>query len=102
MRIPKKYINKIIAVFDKYIQNKKAELRLYGSRTIDTAKGGDIDLLLLSSNYKLISPSKWALLADLKKEIGDQKIDLIVTSPTDTSPFIAAIKPKSIVLNRWQ
>ena len=51
-----------------------AEVYLYGSRTDDTASGGDIDLLVLSSILGFTD--KVDILIDIKNRIGEQKIDL--------------------------
>jgi predicted nucleotidyltransferase len=51
---------------------------LFGSRTDDRKKGGDIDLLIKSSNYQLLSlEEKVSFLADLKGIIGNRKIDVV-------------------------
>ncbi|MCE9550640.1 MAG: nucleotidyltransferase domain-containing protein [Betaproteobacteria bacterium] len=53
-----------------------AAVYLFGSRVDDTAKGGDIDLLVLSRKINLMK--KLAILAQLHQQLGDQKIDLAV------------------------
>ncbi|MDP2751633.1 MAG: nucleotidyltransferase domain-containing protein [Rhodocyclaceae bacterium] len=55
-----------------------AEVYLFGSRTHDDAKGGDIDLLVLSG---LIGFSgKLDIQVELCKRLGDRKIDMVVAS----------------------
>lgn len=61
-----------------------APVYLFGSRVDDHAKGGDIDLLVLSSNIDLMA--KLDILAHLHQQIGDQKIDLVV-QPDLARPF---------------
>ncbi len=51
---------------------------LYGSRTDLDAKGGDIDLLIISEKLKF--RDKLDLLSKIKESIGDQKIDLTILS----------------------
>ncbi|CAH1087264.1 nucleotidyltransferase domain-containing protein [Candidatus Nitrotoga sp. 1052] len=49
---------------------------LFGSRADDIAKGGDIDLLVLSRKINLMT--KLTILAQLHQQLGEQKIDLAV------------------------
>lgn len=82
------------------------ELRLYGSRIDDTRKGGDIDLLLIVSEKNLknaLVANKHKLLSQIKKQIGEQKIDVLITVPDEiqTDPFIGSIYPNSILLKKW-
>lgn len=53
-----------------------AEVYLFGSRTDDTARGGDIDLLVLSKRIGLMK--KLEILAQLHEKLGERKIDLII------------------------
>jgi len=51
---------------------------LFGSRTDDLKKGGDIDLFIKNNDKtKLTIANKVQFLADLKTKIGDQKIDVV-------------------------
>lgn len=61
-----------------------AKIWLFGSRTDDLAKGGDIDLLIMSDKLSLGDRSRIRLA--LYEQIGEQKIDLIIVSD-DTDPF---------------
>lgn len=56
----------------------EAVIYLFGSRVDDNAKGGDIDLLILSKKINLMS--KLGILAQLHQALGEQKIDLAVYS----------------------
>jgi predicted nucleotidyltransferase len=53
-----------------------AEVYLFGSRVDDTARGGDIDLLVLSKRIGLMK--KLEILAQLHEKLGERKIDLAV------------------------
>jgi len=53
-----------------------AEVYLFGSRTDDSARGGDIDLLVLSKRIGLMK--KLEILAQLHDKLGERKIDLII------------------------
>ncbi len=55
----------------------KAKIHLFGSRTNDRLKGGDIDLLILSKTMGLKDKLRIRYL--LKEKLGNRKIDIIVT-----------------------
>ena len=61
-----------------------AEVYLFGSRIDDTARGGDIDLLVLSKRIGLMK--KLEILAQLHEKLGERKIDLVVF-PDSTRRF---------------
>ena len=59
-----------------------ATVRVFGSRTNDEARGGDIDLLVeCSEPVKDKLRKTLALTAKLQSRLGDQRIDVIVTDP---------------------
>lgn len=68
------------------------ELYLHGSRVDDTRKGGDIDLLLLAPDQEKdhFQRNKHIILSDIKEKIGDQKIDLTISSSNQKTldPFV--------------
>ncbi|MBJ7396584.1 MAG: nucleotidyltransferase domain-containing protein [Akkermansiaceae bacterium] len=57
-------------------QDPAAKIILFGSRANDHAKGGDIDLLVVSDHIGL--HQEWLIRRDILDEIGWQKLDLIV------------------------
>ncbi len=61
-----------------------AEIYLYGSRADDAAKGGDIDVLVLSKKINLMA--KLDILAQLHRKLGDRKIDIAIY-PDTIRPF---------------
>ncbi|ADY73988.1 DNA polymerase beta domain protein region [Desulfurobacterium thermolithotrophum DSM 11699] len=63
----------------------EAEIVLFGSRTDLNKKGGDIDLLVVSS--KIDYKDRRKIRVNLFKELGDRKIDLIVTSNPSINVF---------------
>ena len=64
--------------------DSQAQIFLFGSRVDDAAKGGDIDLLVLSKRINLITKLK--ILSQLHQKLGDRKIDIAVYHDT-TRPF---------------
>jgi len=75
MRLSKKYINTIKKYF-KIIFNE-GEIYLFGSRVDDAKKGGDIDLYLAVVDYDNLFKKKIKFLSRVKKELGEQKIDIV-------------------------
>jgi predicted nucleotidyltransferase len=64
----------------RQIYGNDVQVYLYGSRVDDTKKGGDIDLLITSSESDanlLNLENKLNFLAELQDKIGDQKIDVV-------------------------
>jgi len=75
MRLSEKEIKAIKEMFIKHF--KKGEIYLFGSRIDDNKKGGDIDLYI-SSDVDNLLEKKINFLVDLKREIGEQKIDVVL------------------------
>jgi predicted nucleotidyltransferase len=65
-------------------EDAEAEVYLYGSRVDDNARGGDIDLLVLSQKIDLMR--KLDILAQLHQRMGERKIDIAIY-PDSTRPF---------------
>lgn len=57
---------------------QNSRVMLFGSRTDKTAKGGDIDLLILPASTQNLYMKKIHFLVSLKSEIGEQKIDVVI------------------------
>ncbi|MDX8127141.1 nucleotidyltransferase domain-containing protein [Methylomonas sp. OY6] len=57
----------------------QASLQLFGSRTDDTRRGGDIDLYVKGFNQNLEKTldAKLRFLVKAKQALGDQRIDLV-------------------------
>jgi predicted nucleotidyltransferase len=74
------------------IFGKKAKLYLFGSRTLDQKKGGDIDLLIRTGgneiNREVLFSKKMDLLVALELLLGEQKIDIVLELPGDTRKII--------------
>jgi predicted nucleotidyltransferase len=70
----KTIINKLAC---KYF-GTNARVFLFGSRTDDKKRGGDIDLLIRNDDENSLTlEAKIHFLVELKKIIGDQKIDVV-------------------------
>jgi len=55
---------------------------LFGSRTQNQLRGGDIDLFISNPNVsKLTSRTKINFITDLILQIGEQKIDVVLDNP---------------------
>ncbi len=77
-----------------------AQVKLFGSRTHDELRGGDIDLLI---ELPEPTPDKLSLSlragARLQMAIGERKIDVLVTDPqTVETPLIRAARLEGITL----
>jgi len=59
------------------------QIYLFGSRVDDEQKGGDIDLYIDTSDTKNLIRKKLDFLVKLKKEIGNQKIDVVFDKGLD-------------------
>jgi predicted nucleotidyltransferase len=94
MRLSAYEIKTIKETVGQYDSN--AEVYLFGSRTDDSAKGGDIDLLVLSKNINF--EGKILLQIDLKDRLGNHRIDLLLKKTIDTA-FARMAKYEGILLD---
>jgi len=72
-----------------------AQIRLFGSRVDDNKRGGDIDLLILSSSLGFQDKLKIRYL--LKEKLGERKIDIIITEKPTTA-FVKYVFQKSLLI----
>lgn len=65
---------------------RSSELRVFGSRADDTARGGDIDLYIEPevSNADDIVEAKLNAMVELQLALGEQKIDLVINRKAGT------------------
>jgi len=75
--------------------DSSAEIYLFGSRTVDVAKGGDIDLLIISE--KLSYDDKITIRKNLYEKLDEQKIHIIIASDT-TDPFVKIAYREGVLL----
>ncbi len=85
MRIQTEELAIIRKVLHAYFGNE-ARIILFGSRTNDRARGGDIDLLVETDKDTDIFTKKLQALSELQIALGDQKIDLLIQTPGMTEP----------------
>ena len=72
----------IIRTTTQEVFGAQARVRLFGSRTDDNQRGGDIDLLVELPSHQSDAPKKsLTLAAGLQMRLGDQPIDVLVTDP---------------------
>ncbi len=109
MRLKKEEISFIISDLENVFKERKisykgSKLYLYGSRTQDELKGGDIDLLLQVPRKYLVSTRdlKSLFSVRIQSHIGEQRIDFTI-KPIETKkdPFTELILEKAILLKSW-
>ena len=82
------------------VAGQQAEVKLFGSRTDDQLKGGDLDLWIA---LPTLTPDKLSVAiktsARLQSLIGERKIDVLVTDPqSEDTPLIRAARRDGILL----
>ncbi len=100
MRISEREKNAIVTVFNKF-KDRDSSLFLFGSKIDENKKGGDIDLLVVfEKSEDIVKFDRLSFLVELKKQIGERKIDLTMASQADlkTDPFLISIAKKAIKL----
>lgn len=90
MRISESDRQKILNTLKLYLA-KTAVVYLFGSRVDDKKRGGDLDLLILTHNdiqAKTLQMKKHFIVAALKDQLGDQKIDVLIRAKSDLNQDI--------------
>ena len=70
----------IIKTAGKGLFGPKTRIFLFGSRTDDSRKGGDIDLYV-EAEHPVQLQEKISFITHLKMTLDDQKIDVVVSAP---------------------
>ena len=97
MRLSQEQISQFHFVLKSFWKLTPYKLYLYGSRTQDDLKGGDIDLVMITSDegIKIFKKHELELLVQIKKQpaIGQRRIDFKAATESDlkTEPFLLAI-----------
>ena len=73
-----------------------AKLYLFGSRVDDNARGGDINLLVVSD--ELTKKDLRILRVDFFKHFGEQKLDIVLDNGQFKNPFTRHIFQKAVLL----
>jgi predicted nucleotidyltransferase len=87
--------SKQLSIIESTIRNRdpEASIYLFGSRVNDDAKGGDIDLLVISNLIEF--RDEIAIRREILDEIGWQKLDLIVHPDKNSQTPIVRIAIES-------
>ncbi len=75
--------------------DNEARVYLFGSRTDNTKRGGDIDLLVMSQ--KLARGDAGKIRWRLWELLGEQKIDIVIAADT-TDPFVRVALNEGVLL----
>jgi len=77
----------------------KARVVLFGSRTDDNRRGGDVDLLVRGAwEREDAFHRKVRFLVAVKSRLGDQRIDVVVAAPEDRRPIVMEAMREGITL----
>ncbi len=74
-----------------------AKILLYGSRTDDAKRGGDIDILILTDR-EVDMRTRLKMEARMWDKIGEQKIDVLIEKPESLSLFGEIVLPQALPL----
>ncbi|BCG64229.1 MAG: hypothetical protein methR_P1999 [Methyloprofundus sp.] len=96
MRLTSKEVDAIITSFKQVF--KRGKISLFGSRVDDTLKGGDIDLYIKCEAQENLVEKKIDFLVSLKRKIGEQKIDVVISRDKNRAIEKQALQ-KGIILN---
>lgn len=97
MRLKKENIEVIKKLARKYFGGD-AKIYLFGSRIDDNKKGGDIDLYIETNIKDNIIERKIKLIGELHKELGEQKIDIVINNFTHSKFIYKIAKDEGIPL----
>ena len=79
-----------------------ARVWLFGSRVDDSKRGGDIDLLVQTTQTQpdALASASIAMLARLYRALGEQKIDVVLDAPAHgaTRAIVATAKATGVLL----
>jgi predicted nucleotidyltransferase len=84
LRLQKEQAIYLKSLITKYLPN--SDVYLFGSRTDESKKGGDIDILILSDR-ELTRKEKASIEFSFFGEFGEQKLDLVSFRYDEKSPF---------------
>jgi len=82
----------------KEIFDENSKVFLFGSRTDDQKKGGDIDLYIETQIKNDLLQKKLKLINTLHKILGEQKIDIVINNFTSNKYIYEVAKHEGIQL----
>ncbi|MBI5807016.1 MAG: nucleotidyltransferase domain-containing protein [Ignavibacteriales bacterium] len=97
MRLSQENIN-LIKNSVKEIFDENSKVFLFGSRTDDQKKGGDIDLYIETQIKNDLLQKKLKLINTLHKILGEQKIDIVINNFTSNKYIYEVAKHEGIQL----
>jgi predicted nucleotidyltransferase len=96
IRLSGEYQSTIKKLAKKYFNS--GNVKIFGSRTDLSKRGGDIDIFIQTDKRKDILKLKIAFLRDFELEHGEQKIDLIVQSGNEEKNIYTIARSEGISL----
>ena len=80
---------------------EQAQVRLFGSRLDDSARGGDIDILVeLAQPVPRPSLLAAQVTAQIQRALGDRKVDVLIIDPTtELQPVHRAAQREGLLLS---
>lgn len=97
MRLKPEYIQWIKQSADECF-GEGTRVYLFGSRTDDSRRGGDIDLFIETKQRGNLFEKKIKMLGILNKRLGEQKIDLIIKEDACRLPIYDIARKEGILL----
>ena len=102
MRLSSDEVAELLLAMSETMSPLPWQLLLFGSRTDDLLKGGDIDLLVVLENeedWNAACGFKTALLVAMKDRLGEQRIDLafVTNDWVSKSAFSAHVRPGAVL-----
>ncbi len=99
MRLTERHQSMIVEQV-KALVGERAEVKLFGSRLDDDAKGGDVDLLIIP-HHVIDNPASLAakISVRLMKIMGGRKVDILLDAPNlQTFPIHKIAREEGIAL----
>ncbi len=96
-----KHEKEIIVSCTKDKLGKNSRIILFGSRTDDNRKGGDIDLLIqpgIQASQEEMLKKKIFLLLEIERKLGEQNIDIIIQQSNDQRKIVNTALITGIVI----
>ena len=84
---------------DKF--GEKTRVILFGSRTNDTMKGGDIDLFIqpgIQASPEVMLHRKISMLVEIEQKLGEQIIDILLQQTNDKRTIVKTVRKTGIAI----